>query len=72
MGQVLHRERVPFEGFQLVVGFSCTSEKNLIAVLLPLKDTSGESQSIWLVSGSSLKDNDTDLLLTVFEIRAIS
>ena len=58
MRQVLHREPVSIEGFPLVVGFLCTSVKKFDCGFLPLKDTSSESQNIWLVSGSSSKDND--------------
>ena len=64
-GQGLHhRERVHLKVFTWLSDFRVLLERKLIAVLSPLKDTSGESQNIWLVAGSSLKDDDTNLLLT--------
>ena len=64
-GQGLHhRERVHLKVFTWLSDFRVLLERKLIAVLSPLKDTSGESQNIWLVAGYSLKDDDTNLLLT--------
>ena len=72
-GQSLHRrERVHLKALRWLSDFRALLERKLIEVLSPLKDTSGESQNIWLVSGSSLKDDNTNLLLTEFEVRAVS
>lgn len=42
--------------------FSVHLTRKLPLFLLPLKDTSGESQIIWLVSGSFYKDDNTSYL----------
>ena len=70
-GQVLLRERVHLKA--LLSDFPALLGRKLVAVLS--KDTSGESQNIWhisLDSGSSFKDDIRNLLLTEFEVRAVS